>query len=295
MILFNKKKTTIPVTVDINMERIKKELAYATKVAVGYNRTISQFIKVMNMVDEKPIVNIINQKYNELPDRDLLRKIASCSENRITYQHLYNIVGYSEYDPEEDRSWAKWVPRWAEVYMCDLGVGEDSIQGGKRNVLIIQNNKGNLHSPNVSILPISSKCKFNPNMHILLGKEFNFERDSYCLTEMPLTVSKRRFFYNKIPYKITKLPDFKMKEIQVGLEKQYGFLPLYFDEEHAFDLIKHIKLLENNIKIKKSYNLVDIMEGKLNDLKEYCLKYHKNYKILLQEYDRINNYSYNAI
>jgi len=295
MILFNKKKTNIPVTVDINMERIKKELAYATKVAVGYNRTISQFIKVMNMVDEKPIISIINQKYNELPDRSLLRKIASCSENRITYQYLYNIVGYSEYDPEEDRSWAKWVPRWAEVYMCDLGVGEDSIQGGKRCVLIIQNNKGNQHSPNVSILPISSKCKFNPNMHILLGKEFNFEKESYCLTEMPLTVSKRRFFYNKIPYKITKLPDFKMKEIQVGLEKQFGFLPLYFDVEHAFELVKHIKNLENNIKIKKSHNLVDIMEGKLKELIEYCSKYKKNHQHYLQEYDRINSYAVQAI
>ena len=295
MILFNKKKTNIPVTVDINMERIKKELAYATKVAVGYNRTISQFIKVMNMVDEKSIVSIINQKYNELPDRNLLRKIASCSEGRITYQHLYNIVGYSEYDPEEDRSWAKWVPRWAEVYMCDLGVGEDSIQGGKRNVLIIQNNKGNQYSPNVSILPISSRCKFNPNMHILLGKEFNFEKDSYCLTEMPLTISKRRFFYNKIPYKITKLPDFKMKEIQVGLEKQFGFLPLYFDVEHAFELVKHIKNLENNIKIKKSHNLVDIMEGKLKELIEYCSKYKKNHQHYLQEYDRINSYAVQAI
>ena len=295
MILFNKKKTNIPVTVDINMERIKKELAYATKVAVGYNRTISQFIKVMNMVDEKPIISIINQKYNELPDRSLLRKIASCSENRITYQYLYNIVGYSEYDPEEDRSWAKWVPRWAEVYMCDLGVGEDSIQGGKRCVLIIQNNKGNQHSPNVSMLPISSKCKFNPNIHILLGKEFNFEKESYCLTELPLTVSKRRFFYNKIPYKITKLPDFKMKEIQVGLEKQFGFLPLYFDVEHAFELVKHIKNLENNIKIKKSHNLVDIMEGKLKELIEYCSKYKKNHQHYLQEYDRINSYAVQAI
>jgi len=295
MILFNKKKTNVPVTVDINMERIRKELAYATKVAVGYNRTISQFIKVMNMVDEKPIVSIINQKYNELPDRNLLRKIASCSEGRITYQHLYNIVGYSEFDPEEDRSWAKWVPRWAEVYMCDLGVGEDSIQGGKRNVLIIQNNKGNQHSPNVSILPISSRCKFNPNMHILLGKEFNFEKESYCLTEMPMTVSKRRFFYNKIPYKITKLPDFKMKEIQIGLEKQFGFLSLYFDEEHAFSLAKHIKSLQDNIRIKKSHNLIDILNQKMNELIEYCSKYKKDYKYILQEYNRINNYSYNAI
>jgi len=293
MILFNKKK--ISTGIDINMERIKKELAYATKVAVGYNRTISQFIKVMNMVDEKPIISIINQKYNELPNRNLLRKIASNSEGRITYQHLYNIVGYSESDPEEDRSWAKWVPRWAEVYMCDLGVGEDSLQGGKRNVLIIQNNKGNQHSPNLSILPISSKCKFNPFMHILLEKELGFEMDSYALSEMPLTISKRRFFYNKIPYKITKLPDFKMKEIQVGLEKQFGFLPLYFDVEHAFELVKHIKNLENNIKIKKSHNLVDIMEGKLKELIEYCSKYKKNHQHYLQEYDRINSYAVQAI
>ena len=293
MILFNKKK--ISTGIDINMERIKKELAYATKVAVGYNRTISQFIKVMNMVDEKPIISIINQKYNELPNRNLLRKIASNSEGRITYQHLYNIVGYSESDPEEDRSWAKWVPRWAEVYMCDLGVGEDSLQGGKRNVLIIQNNKGNQHSPNLSILPISSKCKFNPFMHILLEKELGFEMDSYALSEMPLTISKRRFFYNKIPYKITKLPDFKMKEIQVGLEKQFGFLPLYFDVEHAFELVRHIKNLENNIKIKKSHNLVDIMEGKLKELIEYCSKYKKNHQHYLQEYDRINSYAVQAI
>jgi len=298
MILFNKKKVpvsaTTPIIADMNMEIIKKSLAYAVKVAIGH-RTVLQFTKAMNMVNEKPILDIINKKYNELPNRNLLRKIANASMGQITFQHLYSICGYSESDPEEDRSWAKWVPRWGEVYMCDLGVGEDSIQGGKRNVLIIQNNKANQHSPNATILTISSKCKFNPFMHISLGKELGFELESYCLTEMPLTVSKRRFFYNKIPYKITKLPDFKMKEIQVGLEKQFGFLPLYFDEEHAFDLIKHIKLLEQNVRIKKSHNLIDILNQKMDDLKEYCSKYHKNYKILLQEYDRINNYSYNAV
>jgi len=296
MFLFNKKKISTPTTVnmDIDMKIVKKSLAYAVKVAIGH-RTVLQFTKAMNMVNEKPILDLINQKYNELPNRNLLRKIANASRGQITFQHLYSICGYSESDPEEDRSWAKWVPRWAEVYMCDLGMGEDSLQGGKRNVLIIQNNKGNQYSPNVSILPISSKCKFNPSMHILLEKELGFEMDSYCLTEMPMTVSKRRFFYNKIPYKITKLPDFKMKEIQVGLEKQYGFLPLYFDEEHAFDLIKHIKNLENNIKIKKSNNLVDIMEDKLNDLKEYCSKYKKNHQHYLQEYDRINSYAVQVI
>jgi len=292
--LFGKKNVSIFKNSSAILEKTKKEIAYNVRVAIGH-RSIEQFAKILKMVDPKPLVDIIKMNYQELPNRNLLRKIANASEGRISHFYLYDLCGYSESDPEEDRSWAKWVPRWAEVYMCDLGVGEDSIQGGKRNVLIIQNNKGNQYSPNVSILPISSRCKFNPNMHILLGKEFNFEKESYCLTEMPLTVSKRRFFYNTIPYKITTLPDHKMKEIQYGLEKQFGFLSLYFDVEHAFELVKHIKLLENNIKIKKSHNLVDIMEDKLNDLKEYCSKYKKNHQHYLQEYDRINNYAVQAI
>jgi len=292
MILFSKKETSKKeIAVD---KKLKKELAFLVFKAKG-RLDIEQFAKNMKLFDHAPIENLLKGNYSVLPDRGLLRKISDYSEGRISYKLLYDLCGYSEYDPEEDRSWAKWVPRWAEVYMCDLGVGEDSLQGGKRNVLIIQNNKGNQYSPNVSILPISSKCKFNPFMHILLEKELGFEMDSYALSEMPLTISKRRFFYNKIPYKITKLPDFKMKEIQVGLEKQFGFLPLYFDVEHAFELVKHIKNLENNIKIKKSHNLVDIMEGKLKELIEYCSKYKKNHQHYLQEYDRINNYAVQAI
>jgi len=295
MILFNRKETSKKETKEIVVDKkLKKELAFLVFKAKG-RLDIEQFAKNMKLFDHVPIENLLKGNYSVLPDRGLLRKISDYSEGRISYKLLYDLCGYSEYDPEEDRSWAKWVPRWAEVYMCDLGVGEDSLQGGKRNVLIIQNNKGNQYSPNVSILPISSKCKFNPFMHILLEKELGFEMDSYALSEMPLTISKRRFFYNKIPYKITKLPDFKMKEIQVGLEKQFGFLPLYFDVEHAFELVKHIKNLENNIKIKKSHNLVDIMEGKLKELIEYCSKYKKNHQHYLQEYDRINNYAVQAI
>jgi len=291
MMLFNKKE--ILKKDNLVDDKFKKEMAFLVFKAKG-RRNIEQFVKDMKMFDPTPIVNLINKNYNELPDRKLLRKIADNSMGMVNFRILYDLCGYSERDPEEDRSWIKWVPRWAEVYMCDLGIGEDCIQGGKRNVLIIQNNKGNQHSPNVSILPISSKCKFN-HMHILLEKELGFERDSYALSEMPLTVSKRRFFYNTVPYKITTLSDFKMKEIQVCLEKQFGFLPLYFDVEHAFELVRHIKNLEQNIKIKKSHNLVDIMEDKLNDLKEYCSKYKKNYQHYLQEYDRINNYGIQAI
>jgi len=292
--LFGKKNVLVSINSSIISERTRKELAYNVRVAVGH-RSIEQFGKILKMIDPKPLVNLIKMNYSELPNRNLLRKIASASENRVTFQNLYAICGYSERDPEEDRSWAKWVPRWAEVYMCDLGVGEDCIQGGKRNVLIIQNNKGNQHSPNVSVLPISSKSKFNSSLHILLEKELGFERDSYCLSEMPLTISKRRFFYNSVPYKITTLPNHKMKEVQYGLEKQFGFLPLYFDEEHAFSLIQHIRSLEQNLKHKKAHNLKDILQEKFNELISYCDKYKKDYKYVIQEFNRINNYAYKVV
>ena len=296
MILFNKKKVfaPTPIIADMNMEIIKKSLAYAVKVAIGH-RTVLQFTKAMNMVNEKPILDIINKKYNELPNRNLLRKIANASMGKITFQHLYSICGYSESDPEEDRSWAKWIPERGSVYTLDLGASEDSIQGSVRPALVMQNDKGNQYSSTTVVIPISSKSKFSNQIHVLLEKELGFLRDSFCYVEQIKVVSKRRFFYNSVPHKITTLPDHKLKLIQNALEFELGFEPLYFDEEKIFKLISHIRSLEQNIKIKKSHNLIDILNQKMDDLKKYCDKYRKNHKILLQEYDRINNYGYNAV
>lgn len=191
--------------------------------------------------------------------------------------------------------WRSWCPRRGSVYMCDLGIGEDSLQGGKRPVVVIQNNKGNQYSPNVCILPISSRCKFKSFLHILLEKDLGFEKNSWIFAEMPMTISKRRFFYNTIPYKITTLPEEKMKMIQYALEKQLGFQPLMFDEGKAFSMIEHIKSLQQNIKVKKSNNLVDILDDKVAELIEYCNKYRKNHRVIINEYNRINNYAYEAM
>lgn len=44
-----------------------------------------------------------------------------------------------------------------EIWMCDLGEGLGSEQGGKRPVLILQNNIGNEYSPTTIIAPFTSK------------------------------------------------------------------------------------------------------------------------------------------
>jgi len=292
--LFNKRNASISTSTSIISEKTRKELAYNVRVAVGH-RNITQFCNILKLVDPKPLVDLIKMDYRELPDRQLLRKIASASESRITYQNLYSICGYSESDPEEDRSWAKWIPERGSVYTLDLGASEDSIQGSVRPALVMQNDKGNQYSSTTVVIPISSKSKFSNQIHVLLEKELGFLRDSFCYVEQIKVVSKRRFFYNSVPHKITTLPDHKLKLIQNALEFELGFEPLYFDEEKIFKLISHIRSLEQNIKIKKSHNLIDILNQKMDDLKKYCDKYRKNHKILLQEYDRINNYGYNAV
>jgi mRNA interferase MazF len=190
--LFGKK--TI-VTKNDDFESIRKELAKALKIALGY-RTITQMAMAMRMVNASPLVDLYNGKINTLPDRKLLRKIALHSEGRLTYKFLYEIVGYSETDPEEDRTWRTWVPKRGCVYFADLGFQEDSIQGGQRPILIIGNDIGNKNADIVLGIPISSKRKASNKLHVHVGKEYNFKEDSYLLCEQVRVMSKRSFFFN---------------------------------------------------------------------------------------------------
>ena len=295
MILFNKKKVSTPAPIDINMERIKKELTYVTKVAIN-NRTVSQFAKEMNMIDVKPIMDLINKNYSELPSRILLKKIASNSRGLVTWKNLYGICGYSESDPEENRSWENHIFKRGEIYTVDLGnYGEGSEQQNKRPFLIISNNKGNKYGSILVGCPLTTKFK-NPLLHIPVGTEYGVREKSFVMAEHIRSIDKRRTLYNGgIPFKITTLPDLLMLKVQHALEFELGFEPLMFDESKAFSMIEKIKILQQNIASKKSNNLTGLFKEKLNELIIYCKKYSKDYQYYLQEYDRINNYSCNAI
>lgn len=275
-------------------EKKQKKLAYAVKLAIG-KRFIDEFATQLKLTNSQPIVDILKCQYNEFPHRQLLRKIASGSNGRITHLHLYDIVGYSERDTEEDRTWAKWMPKRGEVYMVDLGHNFDCEQSGIRPAVVISNDAGNTHSPSVVIIPISSKKKFSQKIHTYIGREYGLKEDSYALSEQIRSVSKRRFFYNSIPWKVATLPESLILEIQNSLEFELGFQTLMFEEDKAFRMVEHIKTLEQNIRVKKSHNLTDLLTEKYNELKEYCAKYRKDYNFILKEYDRVFNYSYQAI
>ena len=79
-----------------------------------------------------------------------------------------------------------------EIRLCDLGNGYGSIQGGVRPVLIVQNNKGNKHSPTAIVCPITSKtkCKAKLPTHMVLTKNIGLKHTSLLLTEQIITVNK---------------------------------------------------------------------------------------------------------
>ena len=81
-----------------------------------------------------------------------------------------------------------------DMYYADLGRGVGSEQEGYRPVVIIQNNKGNKHSPTVIVAAISSKVGVKPKLptHYFINAENGLDLPSIVLMEQIRTLDKRR-------------------------------------------------------------------------------------------------------
>ena len=106
-----------------------------------------------------------------------------------------------------------------DVFLADLSPVIGSEQGGKRPVLIIQNDVGNHFSTTVIVAAITAKnTKANIPTRIEIKKDqFGFERDSVVLLEQLRTIDKVR-----ILEKITTVDSDFMKIIDAGLKVSLG-------------------------------------------------------------------------
>lgn len=271
-------------------ENTKKELANVFKQAIGH-RSITQFVKECGMVDESLIVDILNEKINVLPDRRLFRDIEKASQRRVTYSYLCQICGYPEYDCEDD-TWKNYYPQRGSIYMVDLGFSNlDSEQNGIRPCLIISNNIGNKNSCIISVAPLTSKKKRPMPTHVELTRADGVKQDSLISIEQTKVVSKRRLFYNRVPIKVVDLSEEKIAEVNTAIEKQFGLIDCLFNEDVAFELVEQIKVLEQNKKIKQSKGLIDILDSKIQELINYCKKYHRNINTVVRDYEKNQRYA----
>lgn len=84
--------------------------------------------------------------------------------------------------------------RRGEIYFADLDPHYGSEQGGKRPVIVIQNNTGNKFAPTVIVAAVTSKVCKKPNQptHVLIEKNPAFSRPSVVLLEQIFTIDKER-------------------------------------------------------------------------------------------------------
>ena len=82
--------------------------------------------------------------------------------------------------------------RRGEIYHADLNPVFGSEQGGYRPVLIIQNNRGNRHSPTVIVAAITSRPKAKLPTHVPINGIKGLEKESFVLLEQIRTLDKGR-------------------------------------------------------------------------------------------------------
>lgn len=106
-----------------------------------------------------------------------------------------------------------------QIYIADLGkdvVGSE--QGGKRPVLILQNNIGNKYSPNLIVLPLTSKTpkRLLPT-HVQIKKDDykGINKDSIVLVDQWKTISKQRIV---VPRPLTMLKQEHMKKVEESVK-----------------------------------------------------------------------------
>ena len=105
-----------------------------------------------------------------------------------------------------------------DIFYVNLGQPDGtSTQAGIRPVVICSNKACNIHSPIVTVCTIStSRTKHRIPTHVtLLASETGLSRDSICLCEQPLSISKS----DLLEY-VTTLSDEHMERISDGLRIQ---------------------------------------------------------------------------
>lgn len=111
-----------------------------------------------------------------------------------------------------------------QIYLADLGEGYGSEQGGIRPVLVVQNNKGNKHSPTILVACITSKAhsKHYLPTHYVIPKHVGLKYDSMVMMEQIKVIDEKRIikYIGKLSPKFMKILDKKIK-ISFGLTYPY--------------------------------------------------------------------------
>ena len=111
-----------------------------------------------------------------------------------------------------------WIYRRGDIYMANLNPFKGSEQGGRRPVLVLQNNDGNYYCPTLIIAPITSqRKKISLPTHCWFKKIYGLPEASMVTLEQIRTIDKSR-----VEKYLGRLSRKQMAEVEDALRESLG-------------------------------------------------------------------------
>ena len=126
-----------------------------------------------------------------------------------------------------------WTYRRGDIYYADLSPVCGSEEGGKRPVVVIQNDMGNTHAPTLIVATITTKAdKRKFPTHYLVKENAAFDEPSTIMLEQLRTIDKNRVlgYLGKIPPKEMLNVD-KALMLSLALQQYTGTVVKYIVKE----------------------------------------------------------------
>lgn len=168
-----------------------------------------------------------------------------------------------------------------QVWLADLGKPMGSEQGWKRPVLVVSNDKNNIHSTTLTIVPLTSKTNKNKIPTHVSMEEAYLSEVSIALVEQVRVIDKVRLI-EKMGVADPKI----MVEIDEAIKVQTA-LKQKINHTTAFGMIKQIYDIKLEIKeLGKRPRLMSMYQNQVSTFKNYCQDCNVDYKSILDEYNQ---------
>jgi mRNA interferase MazF len=134
------------------------------------------------------------------------------------------------------------IVSYGDIYKVDFGkhiIGSE--QGGIRPAIVVSNNKFNMHSSAMTVVPLTSQMKNSP-VHVFINKlEYNIglEQDSIALIEQIRTIDKKRIvsYIGECPHKL-------MSKIELAMQIQLNIN----NKTQEIDITDFVELFATRVK-----------------------------------------------
>ena len=161
--------------------------------------------------------------------------LEPCAGERATCP---DTISYSE-GSKTNAMKESWVYRRGDIYLANLNPFRGSEQGGKRPVLVLQNNTGNLHSSTIIVATMTSQTdkKKDQPTHYLLPPVGRLRVASVVQLEQIKTIDKCRVmeYFGRVPAEHMRAIN-KLIKISLGIiriPKDYQIQEAETEEKHV--------------------------------------------------------------